>query len=295
MILPKGNTLIERVNLPFPDVNVMLNNLEQQGFTGYVKLELNRFDGIIFFDHGTILRTLEMESGNIKVQPLARILNRAKKGDILTSSYVLSRQLVSVLALNFAFNPLYLDYEVKEKELKKVLSTLESDAYTGVIEVITRDGTSYILVSEGMLITDFFSPEYGQIIAGTEYVSKFLDFISNDGAVINIFAEKQEEIDEKKRTIEEELEKIKQLILREEKGFFKAGDVFWLDEYILQEWGIKSAKSLQLELETPDGVVLLVKAQPSKKLGGYISTVGKNISSLKLKEGDLVSVKPARS
>ncbi len=294
MVLPRGNPLIEKVTLPFPDVNVMLNNLEQQGFTGIVTLELSRFEGDIFFDHGNIVRTLEVENGNTKVQPLARILNRAKKEDILASSYVLSAQLVSVLSLNFTFQPLYLDYEVKEKELKKVLSTLEVDSYTGIIEIITRDGTSYLLVDQGLLVTDFFSPEYGQIIAGTEYVSKFLDFVSTDGAIINIYAEKSEEIEEKRREIEEELEKIKQLIIKEEKGLFKAPDAFWVDEYILQEWGIKNTRSFMLELETPDGVVLLVRGLPNKKLGGYISTVGKNIKKMKLKEGDLVSVKPAR-
>jgi hypothetical protein len=294
LILPKGNSLIERISLPFPDVNVMLNNLEQQGFTGYVKMEIDKYDGYIFFDHGNIIRALELEGNSLKIQPLARILNKMKKSSISTSSYVLSSQLVTVLSLNFAFQPLYLDYEIREKELKKVMSTLETDLYTGVIEVITRDGTSYMLVDKGSLVTDFFSPEYGQIIAGHEYVHKFLDFVSNDGAIINIFAEKQEEIDSKRRTIEEELEKIKPLVIKEEKGLFKAPDIFWIDEYILQEWGIKGAKTIQLELETSEGIVLLVKAQPGKKLGGYLSTVGKNIQKLKLKEGDPVSVKPAK-
>lgn len=292
MVIPKGNKLIEKISLPFPDVNVMIQNLELQNFTGYVKMELPRFEGVIYFDRGTIIRTMEIENSNARIQPLPKILNKSKKEEIVTSSYVMSSQLIQVLSYCFAFQPLYLDYEVRQKELKKVMSTLETDVYTGIMEVVSRDGTSYLIVDKGELVMDYFAQEYGQVIAGAESVSRFLDFVSNDGAIINIFAEKQEEIDFKQRSIEEDLEKIKELIIKEEKGFFKSPEAFWIDEYILQEWGIRNAKSIDLELETPDGVVAVIKAQPAKKQGTYISTQLKNIKKLNLNEGDMVSIKP---
>jgi len=295
VVLPKGNPLIEKVQLPFPDVNVMINNLEQQGFTGFVKLELYKVDGIIFFVHGTMVRAIEMDESSNKVLPLARILNRLKKKEVNTSTFVLSPRVVGVMSMIFAFQPLYLDYEVRQKELKKVMTTLEADSYTGIIEVKSRDGVSYLLIDKGEIVTDSFAKEYGQIVCGTETVSTFLDFISKEGAVINIFAEKQDEIDNKKRLIEEELEKIKQLIVKEEGGFFKPGDTFWVDEYIVQEWGIRNTRNLQLELETPEGVVHIVKGALKKKLGGYISATGGLLKKMKLKEGDLVSIKPTRS
>lgn len=294
MVLPKGNPLIEKITLPFPDVNVMINNLEQQGFTGFVKLELYKVDGVIFFSHGTIVRAMEIDESNTKVQPLARLLNRVKKKEVSTSTYIFSPRIVGVLSLLFSFQPLYLDYEVKQKELKKVMSTLEADNYTGLIEVITRDGTSFLLIDQGELVTDNFAKEFGTIVCGTESVSKFLDFVSRDGAIINIFAEKQDEIDSKRKLLEEELEKIKQLIVKEEKGFFKDGNTFWVDEYIVQEWGIRNPRNLQVELETPEGVVHIVKGSVGKKLGGYISATIGYLKKLKLKEGDLVSVKPTR-
>jgi hypothetical protein len=294
MVLPKGNPLFERVNLPFPDINTLLNNLEQEGFTGYVKLDVARNSGVFFYSNGNILRSVEMEENNIKVNPRARILNRAKKKDISVSTYIFSPHIVEILSLNFAFQPLYLDYEVKQKELKKVMGALEADAYTGVIEFISKEGSIYILIDKGELVTDFFAQEYGQIIAGTETVSNFLNFVSNDGALLNIYAERNEEIENRKRSIEEELDKIKQLIVREDKGWsiLKSSDIFWIDEYILQEWGIKTAKMVNLELETPDGIMHLVKAQSNKRLGGYISTQLANMKKYRLNEGDLVSVKP---
>ncbi|MCE1248074.1 MAG: hypothetical protein LWY06_15645 [Firmicutes bacterium] len=294
MVLPKGNPLIEKTVLPFADVNIHINNLEQQSFTGFVKLELYKVDGIIFFTHGNIVRSVEMDETNSKVQPLARLLNRIKRKDVSLSTYVLSPRIVGVMSLLFSFQPLYLDYEVKAKELKKVMSTLEADSYTGIIEVVSRDGTAYLLIDKGELVIDSFAREYGQIICGADAVSKYLNFVSKEGATINIFAEKHEEIESKRKLIEEELEKIKQLIVKEEKGFFKQGDIFWLDEYIVQEWGVRNIKNLQLELETPDGVVHVVKGATAKKLGGYISATSASLKKIKLKEGDLVSIKPTR-
>lgn len=295
MILPRGNPLIEKKSLPFPDINVMVTNLQQQSFTGYVKLELPKGDGVIFCTHGAINRSIEMEESNNKVQPMARLLNKIKKKEVNISTYVLSTRIVGVLSLIFSFQPLYLDYEVKQKELKKVMTTLETDKYTGIIEVVTRDGTSYMLIDRGELVTDSFASEYGQIICGNEAVSRFLNFVSEDGAVINIYAEKQEEIDEKLKTIHEDLEKIKQLIAREEKGFFKAGDTFWVDEFLVQDWKVESSKNLQIEVETPDGSIHIVKGAVGKKLGGYITATASYLKKLKLKEGDLVSVKPILS
>jgi hypothetical protein len=293
LVLPKGNPLIEKVSLPFNDVNTMLNNLEQEKFTGYVTLEFPNSTGVFFYSDGNLLRAVEMEDTNVKVNPPARIINRAKQKEVNTSTYILSPGITRVLSMNFAFQPLYLDYEVRQKELKKVMKTLESNQYTGIIEFRGKDRTNFILIDKGVLVTDFFATEYGQIIASTENVSDYLDYVSKDGAILNIFAERQDEIENRKKAIEEEMEKIKQLIIKEEKGWslLKAGDVFWIDEYIFDEWGLE-AKSINLELETPDGVIHIVKAQPNKKMGGYISTVGANMKKMFLNEDDLVSIKP---
>ena len=294
MILPKGNPLIELITLPFPDINIMLNNLEQQDFTGYVKLDLFKAQGAIFFSHGTMIQSMELDDASVKVHPLARILNKVKKREVPTSSYVLSAQIAGVLASLYTFQSLYLDYEVKKKELKKVLSTLEGDSYTGIIEVISSKGTFFLILDRGKLVTDHFAKEYGSIVCGVDTVQRHTERISNEGAKINVFAEKQSEIEIKKRIMEEEMEKIKQLIVRVEKGFFSSGDVFKIDEYVTRESGIRAGSTFQMELETSEGVIFSVKAAPGKKLGGYIATPATVLKKLKLREGDLVSVKPVR-
>jgi len=294
LVLPRGNALFEKVRLTYPDVNLLLTNLEAEGFTGIVKFELAKNNGVIYYIQGQAIRAMEMDESNVKVMPKARIIKKMKKQDVETSVYIFSPRLISVLALSFAFQPIYLDYEVKEKELKKVMDMLAKDNHTGILEVMSKDGTSYLLIDRGEIVTDSFASEYGQIIAGTNSVSKFLDFISREGATINAYGEKQEEIENQLAIIQDDLSKIKPLIVREEKGFaiFKSGDVFWIEEHLLQEWGYRNVKSINLEIETPDGAIHLVKGQSAKRMGGYISSTGSNLKKFGLKEQDMVNVKP---
>jgi len=282
------------VTLPFPDINIMLTNLEQQGFTGYVKLELYKLDGILFFSHGAMVRSVEVDEAGVHPYPQSRVLNRVKRKEVPVSTYILSSQVVGVLSSLFAFQPLYLDYQVGKKELKKVLNNLEAENYTGILEVVCREGTVYILIDRGKLITDNFTKEYGQILCGSEAMSSFLDAVYKSGAVINVYAEKAQDIDSKRRALEEEMEKIKQLIVKVETGLFKGADIAKVDEYITREWGIKPGVTFSVEVEAPDGTLYEVKCTSAKKVGGYINLPGSSMKKIKLKSGDLVSIRPLR-
>lgn len=292
MILPKGNVLIEKVILPFADINIMLNNLEQQGFTGYVLLEMYKTYGAVFFSHGEIIRAAEIEDSKARVCKLARVLNKVKNKEVAVSSYVLSPQIVSVIASLFAFEPLYLDYEVKKKEFKKVLSILEADNISGILEIMTRDTSTYLLIDHGKIIMDSFAKEYGQILCGMEGVNHFLETIFREGGRINVFAERAEIIESKKKAAQEEIEMEKQLIARPEGGYFKSAETVKVDEYIIREWGLKTTATLNVELEAPDGHVYNLKCSAGKKLGGYVAFTVAMMKRLKIREGDLVNVKP---
>ncbi|HXE71569.1 MAG TPA: hypothetical protein VNO81_02825 [Candidatus Nitrosotenuis sp.] len=296
MHVPKGNPLIEEVPLPLSDINVMLTNLETDSFTGYVQLDLTGTDGMIFFSHGSMLRAVEVDhsSGSASVVLLPRMLGRVKGRDVSTSSYVLSSQIVGVLSGIFAFQPLYLDYEVKRKELKKVLTNLEEGEFSGIMKMATRDGTSFLLLDRGELVIDRFIRQYGQILCGTDAVSKLLDYVHKHGATINVYAEKAEEIENRRRATEEDLEKIKQLIAKIDQGLFRAGDVVKVDEYIVREWGIDLKATFNVELETPDGSIYEYKCQAAKKLGGYAGLTQAMLKKMNLREGDLLSVRPAQ-
>lgn len=294
MHVPKGNILIEDEPLPFSDINTMLSNLEQDNFTGYVKLDLQESNGLIFYSDGHMTRALEVEpaSGSANVHLLPRLLNRIKGRELRTSTYVTSDKIVNVLSGIFAFQPLYLDYEVKRRELKKVLTNLETGEYSGIVKMASREGTHFLLMERGELVTDRFSREYGQVLCGTDAVSELLDYVHKNGATINVYAEKHSEIENRRRQKEEELEKIKQLIAKTDAGFFRAGDVVKVDEYIVREWGIDPKAVFNVELETPDGGIYEYKCQAARKMGGYAGLAPAMIKKMGIKEGDLITIRP---
>lgn len=294
MQVPKGNVLIEDETLPFADINTMLSNLEGDGFTGYVKLDLQDSNGLIFYAGGTMTRALEVDptSGSANVHLLPRLLNRIKNRELPTSTYVTSSQIVSVLGGIFAFQPLYLDYEVKRRELKKVLTNLETGEYSGIIKMASREGTHFLLMERGELVTDRFSREYGQVLCGTEAVSELLDYVHKNGATINVYAEKASEIENRRRQKEDELEKIKQLIAKTDSGFFRAGDIVKVDEYIVREWGLDAKAVFNVELETPEGDLYEYKCQATRKMGGYAGLAPAMIKKMGIKEGDLITIRP---
>jgi hypothetical protein len=271
----------------------MIQNLEQQGFTGYVLLEVFKAEGIIFFSHGEIIRAIEIEDGKTKVLKSARLINKVKNKEVPSSSYVLSSQIVSVLSTLFAFESLYKDYEVKKKEFKKVLSTLEADNITGILEVITKEATHVLLIDHGKIVTDSFANEYGQILCGLDAVNNFLDIIFREGARINVFAEKADEIEFKKRTVQEELEKERQLIAKTMGGgVFKAADTVKIEEFLVKEWSLKPAATFQVEAETADGKIYTLKCSGQKHLGNYISIANALMKKMNIKDGDLINVRP---
>lgn len=294
MQVPKGNILIEDETLPFSDINTMLTNLEGDGFTGYVKLDLQDSAGLLFFSGGALSRALEVDSatGSASMHLLPRLLNRVKNRDLPVSTYVTSAQIVNVLGGLFAFQPLYLDYEVKRRELKKVLTSLETGEYSGIIKMASREGTHFLLMDRGELVTDRFSREYGQVLCGTDAVSELLDHVHKTGATLNVYAEKAAEIENRRRQKEEELEKIKQLIARQDGTFFRAGDIVKVDEYIVREWGLDAKSTFNVELETTEGDLYEYKCQAARKMGGYAGLAPAMIKKMGIKEGDLITVRP---
>lgn len=295
MVIPRGNVLFENELLPYSDLNILMGNLEQQGFTGYLKFEPGGPAGYLFYAHGQFLRALEVDETGARMNTLPRLLNRIKT-DVPTAVYILAPQQTQVLASFFAFQPLYRNVEVRKKDLKKIRDHMESDEQTGLLELSTREARHWLLLDQGKLVFNHFLPAYGELLCGVEEVNRLLDIIGRDGGSLTVYAEKASEIDSKRRELEAELERVKVLLAKTEQGsiFFKAGDQVRVDEYIVREWGLKPSGTFQVEMETPDGNIYTLPCQSAKKLGGYISVPAKFMKKLQLRDSDPLSVRPIR-
>lgn len=294
MLIPKGNILIENTELSYSDLNLMLGNLEQDGFTGYVKVGLQDTIGLVFYVEGALVRALEMNpaSGSNDVHMLSRLLTRMKGRDLIVSCYVMSDRIVQVLSGLFAFQTLYLDYEVKKRELKKVLSNLEAGEHSGFLRVTSQLGVQYLLFQAGEIVTDRFSWQYGEVLCGDRAVGELLDTVNKTGATVSVHAEKASEVELRRQERERELEKIKQVTAIKDAGFFRAGDVVKVDEYVVREWGQDVKSVFNVEIETPDGQLYEYKCQVAKRMGSNAGLAPAMLKKMGLREGDVLSIRP---
>jgi len=293
-MLPKGIPIIEKIALPFADISTMKENLEHQKFTGYIRLDFPKQSGFIFINDGVTTGMVEVEEPLVRAISQSRLLNRAKRKEVETSSYVLPSQMVSVLSVVYTFRPLHEEQEVRKKEFNKILETLENDNYTGFMKVVSPERNAFLLLEKGKLLTDNFNTDFGEILCGAEAVNQFLESVGKTAATVSVMAEKAEEIDAKKRAAREEMEKIKQLSVKLDTGFFKSGDIARIEENYFKEWGEKPGSNIQVEVETPTGILYKIKGTSGKRLGTSILLSEKMASKLKVAEGDVLSVNPAR-
>lgn len=296
MYIPKGNILIEDVELSNQDVRDMQANLSADGFTGYVKLDLGATSAYLMYIDGNIEQVLEVDNStqSVSMQLEQRLFNRIKMDEIKCSSYVTSKRVVSVLMGLFAFQPLYSEYEAKKRDMPRLLDKLKDGSYSGLMKLSSREGTYYFIIDNGEVMRDRFCRYYGEILCGNDEVNRIINFeFDSDGATISVFAERVDEIEAKRKAKEEELEKIKTFVVKSDGGFLRANDVVKVDNYVLREWDIADPKSsFTVELETPDGALYEYKCQGGAKYGDRAGLTPAMMKKMGVSEGDAISIRP---
>lgn len=296
MYIPKGNILIEDVVLTFQDMRDMQANLSVDEFTGYVKMALETSCAYLFYDSGAVIQVLEVDNdtGVVTLQLEQRLMNRIKLSEITCSTYVTSKSVVNVFTGMFAFQPLYVDYEVTKRDMPKVLEKLQSDRYSGLLRLSTREGTYYLVVNCGEIVRDRFCSYYGEVLCGSEEVDRILNFdFDSEGATLSVYVERADEIESKRAAKEEELEKIKTFRVKSDGGFLRSKDIVKVDTYVVREWNILDpSKAFSVEIETPDGSLYEYKCQSGNKFGDRAGLHPDMMKKMGLQEEDVISMRP---
>ena len=298
-LLPRGNPLIENMTLPVSDIEQMLENLLADEFVGVVQMKLAAATGFFVLRSGRILRALEGSNRGALVARLpARIyalLRQRSTAEV--STYVMSEAMVGVLATAFAFTPFMPEKKIDKKELKSVLSTLDSNKLTGFMRVVGPNNQPYyLLVDEGEILTERFAEGYGDIACGPILVSSVLDHVHEHGSRISIRAEKTEAIDRKSEEVDMDLSRIRQLTLKKASALFRSSEEVKLSEDVFREWGVDIKATFEVELETADGRMFTYKCKSgSSRLGQRVEVHSNMLKDMSVGEGDLVNVRPILS
>lgn len=294
--MPAGNPLLETMTLPVQDVETMLENLLADRFAGFVQLRLSAgANGYFMLRDGNILRALESTSrGQLVARLPARIYGLMhQRPSVEVTVYVLSETMVSIYCSAFAFGTVIPDKRIERKELKRVLSNLEDKSQTGFMRVIGPDGMVYLLVDEGVIVTERFAESYGDIVCGPAQVSAVLDHVHENGSRILIRAEEAAEIARKTDSVNEDLGRIRQLTLKKASALFRSAEEVKLSEEVLKDWGLDAKSQFEVELETADGRMHKYKCRSgSSRLGNRVEVHSNMLKDMGVAEGDLVNIRP---
>ena len=284
------------MNLPVQDVETMLENLLADRFAGLVQLRLSSSaTGFFMLRDGNILRALESTSrGNLVARLPARIYGLMhQRPTVDVSVYVLSETMVSIYCSAFAFQTVIPDKRIERKELKRVLSNLEDKGQTGFMRVVGPEKMVYLLVDEGVIVTERFAESYGDIVCGPAQVSAVLDHVHENGSRILVRAEQSSEIAKRTESVNEDLGRIRQLTLKKASALFRSAEEVKLSEEVLKDWGLDAKAQFEVELETADGKMHKYKCRSgSSRLGNRVEVHSNMLKDMNVGEGDLVNIRP---
>ncbi len=294
MILPVGNPLFEHTNLSLMDVQVLMDNLANNKFSGYLALEHDRkLRGGFFYSHGIIKNAFEIdEKDHIKLIKNQRLLNKMKVRPYVISTYVLSPKIVDVLSSVYVYEYVYRDYDIKKKDFKKLLSSIEIDAVSGFAVIYVQGESRELIFSHGKVVTDSFANEYGRILCQPEQFTAFVSRVMNDGARMSLFGEKSDNIETKEIAARQALENEKELRVKIMGGLIKSNDAIKVEENFYKDWGIKPSATIQVEIEAPDGMVYVVKCSSGKNLAGNVMIPSALLKKFNLTESSIINLKP---
>lgn len=287
----------EGVLLTGSDLRTMVDNLCADGFSGYVKFEVSPGKhAYVFVANGDQVRAFEMveNRGEVKVAKPERLMNMAGgAGRVPAYSYVLSSRLASVLGQAFAFKPLYRDYTVRKKELKKVLDNLEHDSHSGFVQFDLPDGRAMVVLDKGEPIHDQLITQYGEVLCGREVITNLFGYVHAQGATVHVYAEKSHELVSRNRRADDDLDKMIDLRVKSTSGLLSSKDTVKLDLEYARSWGFNGKTTFQLAIEDQDGRVLGVyKAQGASKKQMFLEIPQKICSELGLQDSQEVTVYP---
>jgi hypothetical protein len=295
MNVPRGNVLLKPTILNPEDLKLKISNLQHNSFNGYVKVEKETGSHYYIFLLEGLIRSIVEFSGKTASFITDLIFYHRVQAPSKVSSYVLAPELVSVLSGAHAFQEKYLSYQVRKKEFRKVLSTLDSERTTGMLEIVlsSPDDSLYLVFNQGRVVTDNFLDIYGQIVTGPAKVSELIESFSDQGGVVNIYGEKLEEIERRQKAVEEDLRLYRQMEVVIESGGLRlgGGNTVRVDESILKEWGSRGVVQ-KVEVYVDEAKFEVCKVSGKKGLGNKIAILPGVQKKLGIVKDDFVLVKP---
>ncbi len=193
MILPKGEVRHENLLTAYTDVSALLAALKSEGFSGTVEIEFPEKDGTIFIDSGEILNAEIKEKSNAErkigqeaIQAFLALSNQ--KNGVLNVCRLQPEQ-VALVINHLQHEAVFRELSTDFTRLDRLLMKLKEDKHDGFIEVLTKEkkALGVLFVEGGEPVEMFTIPESGPSVFGRKSIPVFVENVSKQGAILNVY------------------------------------------------------------------------------------------------------------
>ena len=193
MILPKGEVRHQNLLTAYTDVSALLSALKSEGFSGTLEIEFPEKEGTIFIDSGEVLNAEVREKSNaerkIGQEAIQAFLALSNQKNGVLNVYRLLPEQVALIINHLQHEVLFRELSTDFTRLDRLLLKFREDKHDGFIEVLTKEKKALgVLFVEGGEPVDMFTiPESGPSIFGRKSIPVFVENVSKQGAVLNVY------------------------------------------------------------------------------------------------------------
>jgi len=193
MILPKGEVRHQNLLTAYTDLSALLSALKSEGFSGTVEIEFPEKEGTIFIDSGEVLNgeireksSAERKIGQEAIQGFLALSNQ--KNGVLNVYRLLPEQ-VALIINHLQHEILFKELSTDFTRLDRLLLKFREDKHDGFIEVLTKEkkALGVLFVEGGEPVEMFTIPESGPSIFGRKSIPVFVENVSKQGAILNVY------------------------------------------------------------------------------------------------------------
>jgi hypothetical protein len=193
MILPKGEVRHQNLLTAYTDVSALLSTLKSEGFSGTLEIEFPEKEGTIFIDSGEILNAEIKEKSNaerkIGQEAIQAFLTLSSQKNGVLNVYRLLPEHVALVLNHLQHEVLFRELSTDFTRLDRLLLKLKEDKHDGFIEVLTKEkkALGVLFVEGGEPVEMFTIPESGPSIFGRKSIPVFLENVSKQGVILNVY------------------------------------------------------------------------------------------------------------
>lgn len=194
MIFPEGKIIHNNLYTTYLDINHFTDNLINDQFTGYLKVNFWEYQAYLFFDSGNIINAIEESGTDSKKRKVGRdayqsIMGKCREKDGELSVHQLTSERTVTLATITGGKALHEDLSTEYVTLDKLIAKVQNEEEWGYIEVDINDnnGKGLIFFGEGIIQEAALEDPSGKILEKDNAVNKLLEYSQQSGATFSVY------------------------------------------------------------------------------------------------------------